>query len=223
MKIILLGPPGSGKGTQGDLIQKKYGFPRISTGDLLRKAVKEGTLLGIKAEAFMNRGELVSDDIVVKIVKERISFDDSRRGYVLDGFPRNIPQAQELEDLDAKRSEIVLDLRLSEHTLIERLSNRWICTECRTIYNLLINRPVKAGISDACEGELTQREDDKLEIIKKRFKVYHEQTELLVEYYREKNVYNRIDGQAKIDDIHREICAILDKKINKSGEAEAIQ
>lgn len=223
MKIILLGPPGSGKGTQGDLIQKKYGFPKISTGALLRKAVKERTLLGIKAEAFINRGELVSDDIVVRMVKERISFDDSQRGYVLDGFPRNIPQAQKLEELDANRSEIVLDLRLNEHTLIERLSSRWICTECQTIYNLLINKPVKAGICDACEGELAQREDDKSEVIKKRFKVYHEQTEPLVEYYKEKNVYYRINGEAKIDDVHREICAILDKKINKSGEAESIQ
>ena len=215
MRIILLGPPGSGKGTQGDLIEEKYGFPKISTGDLLRNAVRLGTDLGKKAQAGMNRGELVSDEIVFELLKERIFQKDCQRGYLLDGFPRNIHQAQHLEENGDNASEIVLDIRLSDQTLITRISARRICPHCGAIYNLLVKAPNKADECDQCSEKITQREDDTTEVIKKRLLVYHEQTEPLVEHYQSKSVYRDINGEGKIEDVFAAVCSILDKEIDK--------
>lgn len=215
MRIILLGPPGSGKGTQGDLIEEKYGFPKISTGDLLRNAVRLETDLGKKAEATMARGELVSDEIVLEVLKERIFQKDCRPGYLLDGFPRNISQANHLEEIVADASEIVLDIRLSDQTLVTRISARRICPQCGAIYNLLVKAPNKAGECDLCSGKIIQREDDTTEVIKKRLFVYHEQTEPLVEYYQDKSVYYGINGEGKIEGVFAAVCSVLDKEINK--------
>ncbi len=221
MRVILLGPPGCGKGTQGELIEKKYGFPKISTGDLLRREVQERTPLGEKAEVKMSRGELVSDDIVIEMIKHRIFRPDCQRGYILDGFPRSVGQARRLEEIEGKRPEIVIDIHLSEKVLIARLAARRICSRCGAIYNLLALSPRKEGICDVCGSELIQRQDDKPEVIKERLKVYHEQTETLIDYYLRKKVYYRIEGEGKIEAIFKNIYSILDREIPKSREAEA--
>lgn len=221
MRIILLGPPGCGKGTQGDLIEKKYGFPKISTGDLLREAVQKGTPLGKKAEAFMNQGKLVSDGIVIAVIRERITDGDCREGYVLDGFPRNIPQAQALEEMDSKSPEIVIDIQLDEQGLVDRLAARRICSRCGAIYNLLVKEPEKPGICDECGGQLIQREDDKPAVIKERLRVYHEKTEKLIDYYQNKKVYNRIDGSGEIERVLQRVSAVLESELTKFREDEA--
>ena len=221
MRIILLGPPGSGKGTQGDLIEKKYGYPRISTGDILRREVQEETPLGKKAKAAMDLGDLVSDDIVVEMVKKRILRPDCRKGYVLDGFPRNVSQAQRLEKMEDNRAEIVMDISLTEKALISRLAARRICFRCGAVYNLLVHHPRKDGLCDACQSKLIQRQDDRPGVIKERLRVYHRQTEPLIDYYQGKKIYHRIEGEGEIEAIFEEISSILDRKITPQGEAEA--
>lgn len=223
MRIILLGPPGSGKGTQGDLIAQKYGFPKISTGDLLREAVREGTSLGKKAEATMNRGDLVSDELVLQMVAERITKEDCQKGYVLDGFPRNLEQAHMLESLGSRPSEIILDFRVNEERLIERLSSRRICTRCGHIYNLLVKAPDQPGLCDACQGELIQRKDDNPGIIRERLKVYREETEPLVAHYQKKNNYHKIDGDKDIESVFQEVQAVLTEELEKFNRTEAIR
>jgi adenylate kinase len=221
MRVILLGPPGGGKGTQGELIEKQYGFPKISTGDLLRREVQEKTTLGEMAKAAMNQGELVKDDIVIEMIKHKIFQPDCKRGYILDGFPRNVGQARRLEEIEEKRQEIVIDIHLSEQTLIQRLSARRVCSSCGAIYNLLACSPRKEGSCDICGSELIQREDDVPEVIKERLKVYHEQTEALIDYYSRKKVYFRINGEGKIETISKNIYSILDREIAKSKVMEA--
>jgi adenylate kinase len=221
MRIVLFGPPGSGKGTQGELIQGKYGFPKISTGDLLRQEVAEGTPLGNKAAVQMKKGELVKDELVVEIVKDRISKDDCRPGYVLDGFPRNISQARELEGVDGKRNEIVIDIQLPEKVIIERLSARLICPGCESIYNLLVTEPKREGICDHCGTDLIQREDDKREVIVERLKVYHQQTEPLISYYQAKKTYRRVDGSGEIQTVFRQIQSLLVAEMAYYSKKEA--
>jgi len=212
MRIILLGPPGCGKGTQGELIANKYHLPRIAAGDILRQAAQEGTPLGKKAKAFMNQGKLVRDDIVIEMVKERIEKTDCKHGYILDGFPRNIYQAKALEKIDLGRKEIVIDIQIDEEKLIERLSARRICSNCGAIYNLLVRRPRQDGVCDICGGQLVSRDDDKPEVIKERLRIYHLQTEKLVEYYYKKGVLKRVDGQGEIEEVFQRIWAILDEE-----------
>jgi len=212
MRIVLLGPPGSGKGTQGDLIEGKFGFPRISSGDLLRDSVQRGTPLGRKAEAFMNRGELVDDDVVVDMIRERIGEADCRSGFILDGFPRTIPQAERLPDIDPGRDEIVLDIRVEDQTLIERLSARRICSACGSIHTL--GEPgTEPGACPACGGRLIQRDDDKPEVIQRRLQVYHTQTAPLEEYYRSRDVYTEIEGAGSVHEVFVRIEAVLEKTI----------
>jgi len=210
MRIILLGAPGSGKGTQGDLIAKKFGFPRISTGDLLRQAVQHRTALGKAAEALMNQGLLVHDEIVEGLVRERISSPDCSKGYILDGFPRNIPQAQALEKMDGKRPEVVIGIDVRTPILVKRLSQRWICPECQAVYNMNIQAPKEKGRCDACHSGLIQRDDDKAEVIRERIKVYHDQTAKLIRYYRQKNVYRPVNGEGTVDSIFKKIAAVVE-------------
>lgn len=212
MRIVLLGPPGSGKGTQGDMITKKYGFPRISTGDLLRDAVAAGTPLGDIAKRSMDRGELVKDELVLEMVDNRIQQNDCRDGYVLDGFPRNIPQARKLEVLDRAR-EVVIEIFLGDDIVIKRLSSRRICSRCGAIYNLLVKVPVQTGICDACGGTLIQRDDDKAEVINERLNVYHRQTEPVVDYYRAKGVFHRVQGNDTVQSVFDSICRVLDSAL----------
>jgi adenylate kinase len=218
MRIILLGAPGSGKGTQGDLVAKKFGFPRISTGDLLRQAVQQQTALGKAAEALMNQGLLVRDEIVEELVRDRIAGPDCRKGYILDGFPRNIPQAQALEKMDGKRPEVVIGIEAAAPILVKRLSQRWVCPECQAVYNMNVRAPKDKGRCDACHSGLIQREDDRPEVIRKRIKVYQDQTEKLIRYYREKNVYRPVNGEGTVDSIFQEITKALEMELTKLEE-----
>ena len=215
MKIILLGAPGSGKGTQGDLVTKKYGFPRISTGDLLREAVALGTPLGKEAKAIMERGDLVADDLVVKMVEERITKPDCAEGYILDGFPRTINQARKLENIDENHQEVVIEIYLPDQVVIDRLSTRRICSSCGTIYNLLDHTPEAENICNVCSGKIIRRDDDKPEVIQERLKVYHEQTEPLVDYYETKTNNFQLNGEGTIEEIFARVCEVLDKAIGK--------
>ncbi len=221
MRIILLGPPGSGKGTQGVLIEQRYGFPKISTGDLLRLAVQKKSPLGMQAKAAMDKGDLVNDDIVFQLVAERMAMEDCKEGYVLDGFPRNMKQALMLEKLDCPH-EVVLDIRLEEETLISRLSSRRICARCGNTYNLIVKPPGRDGSCDKCQGELVQRLDDEPAIIEERLEVYHRETEPLVVHYRKKDVYHRIDGNRDIEQVFNDIQSILEAEIKKNRQTEAV-
>jgi adenylate kinase len=220
MRIILFGPPGSGKGTQGNLLEKKYGFPKISTGDLLRSEVQDGTPLGKEAEAKMNRGELVSDDLVTKMIKDRIFKPEFQRGYIMDGFPRNIVQAQKLEEIDPSREEMAIEIYLSDQTVLNRLGARRVCPNCDALYNLKNKPPKKDETCDVCEGKLILRDDDKSEVIKDRLKIYHEQTEALIQYYSRKKVYFRIDGDETVGSVFQNISSLLDKELARSQETE---
>lgn len=215
MRIILLGPPGSGKGTQGQLLEKKYAFPKVSTGDLLRQAVKDKSFLGKRAETAMNRGELISDEIVIAMVKERVSQEDCRQGYILDGFPRNIFQAGKIEEIDPLRPQLVLDIKLPEKTVVERLSSRRVCSKCNAIFNLHAKIPVKDGVCDICEGKLRQREDDIPDVIQRRLRVYFKETLPLIKFYQKRKLYHGIDGEGNVGTIFNKICSILDAEIGK--------
>lgn len=213
MRIILLGAPGSGKGTQGDLIARKYGFPKISSGDLLRKAVSDNTPLGREAEAKMKRGELVSDDVVIGLIKERIEKEDCQQGYILDGFPRTVSQSLSFERTNPDENEVVFDIHLDDKVVIDRISARRICSVCSHIFNLHLKAADQRDLCEDCGGTLVKRADDKPEIIQDRLKVYHGQNEALVVFYKEKNVYLRLEGDAKIEDIFENLRILLDEKL----------
>jgi len=210
MRVILFGAPGSGKGTQGELLEKRYGFPRISTGDLLRLAVREGTPLGKQAEAFMAEGRLVSDEIVEGLVRERIASPDCGRGYILDGFPRTVAQADAIEEMDGDRPEIVIGIEVRPEVLVRRLSGRRICPACQAVYSLTAQPPQEEGVCDACGNRLIQRADDTSEVIRERIKVYHAQTEKLRDFYLRKHVYRAVDGERPIGEIFEALTRIVD-------------
>ncbi len=223
MRIILLGAPGSGKGTQGDLITRKFGFPKISSGYLLRQAIKDNTPLGREADAVMKHGDLVRDDVVIGMVKERIEKEDCQQGYILDGFPRTLSQALVLEKISPEENEIVIDIHLDDLVVIDRISARHICSDCDYIFNLLPKSPENKKICENCGGTLVQRADDKPEVIKDRLKVYHEQRDALVEFYKEKNVYACVEGDADREDIFKSICSLLDRTVAHAVKDDMVQ
>jgi len=214
MRLVFLGAPGAGKGTQAKKLVEKYGIPQISTGDLLRAAVAEGTALGKEAKAYMDRGELVPDKVVLGMVKERLSKDDCKKGFILDGFPRNVPQAEALDKMLAEMN-IPLDLALNVDVPFEdpmkRLTGRRTCKSCGQMYNIYYSPSKVEGKCDKCGGDLFQRDDDKEETIKKRLDVYKAQTEPLIDYYSKKGILKSVSGTGSIDEIFNSICAILDK------------
>jgi len=209
MRIILLGPPGGGKGTQGGLIEAAWGFPRISTGDLLRRAVRDRTPPGMKAEARMNSGELVEDELVLELVRERIARGDCADGYVLDGFPRTVPQAEGLEALDAGRLEIALDIAVDEEAMIQRLSRRLVCPECDAVFNPAVRETKQSGACDVCGAELVRRPDDAPEVVAERLKVYRDGIEPLLAHYRNRNTLVRIDGSGSVDEVFSRIQTVM--------------
>jgi adenylate kinase len=213
MRTVLLGAPGSGKGTQGVVLSKKYNIPQISTGDLLRAAVAAGSELGKKAKSAMDAGALVSDDIVIGLIRERISQPDATNGYILDGFPRNIPQAQALDstlnDLNQPLQGVVL-LDVAFEELMQRLTGRRTCKDCGAIYNIHLSPAKVEGHCDSCNGDLFQRADDNEETIGNRLNVYQEQTSPLVEYYQQQQKLHTITGTGNIDGITQAVSAVFD-------------
>lgn len=221
MRVILLGAPGSGKGTQGGLIEKAYAFPKVSSGDILRRAVRDGTPWGKEAEKQMRQGRLVSDSVVLEIIRERIMMPDCRKGYVLDGYPRNLAQARNLAEIDPQRPETVIEIEVSPDVLIKRLGARRICSRCERIYSLDILKPDRDGICDDCSGPLILRPDDRPDVIRERLKVYEEQTLPLRAYYRKKRAFHRLDGERSVEDIFADIHRIVDSELAKAAEIEA--
>ncbi|RYG72800.1 adenylate kinase [Lentibacillus lipolyticus] len=215
MNLILMGLPGAGKGTQAEKINERYNIPHISTGDMFRLAIKEGTELGQKAKEYMDQGELVPDDVTIGIVKERLEKDDCNDGFLLDGFPRTIAQAEGLESLlsDMEESiDYVLHVKVPEENLVERLTGRRICPECGTTYHVIYNPPEQEGICDKDGAELVQREDDQAETVKNRLKVNMEQAQPLLDYYDEKGYLVTINGDQEIDQVFRDIQAAIEKQ-----------
>jgi len=200
MRMVLLGPPGAGKGTQAAMLVKEFQVPHISTGDIFRAAIKEGTELGRKAKEYMDQGQLVPDEIVIGIVKERLAQEDCRKGFILDGFPRTVPQADALQE--ALRSlgmelNAVVNLVVSEDELVTRLSGRRVCKNCGATYHLQFSPSKAPGVCDACSGDLYQRDDDKEETIRKRLEVYNNQTSPLINYYEKTGLLKTIGGDGK--------------------------
>jgi len=205
MKLILLGPPGAGKGTQSVVLSRELKIPHISTGDILREAVKEGLPLGLKAKSYMDKGELVPDEVVTGIVVERLKRPDTRGGYILDGFPRTIKQAGDLDSALAKSGgiDMVVFFETSEKVAIERLTGRRVCKRCAAIYHIKNMPPKKEGICDKCAGMLAQRPDDREETVRNRLKVYEAQTKPLIEYYSKKGILKKVSGDLGVDELFK--------------------
>jgi adenylate kinase len=215
MRIVLLGAPGAGKGTQAKMLIEKYKIPQISTGDILRKAVADGTPLGKEAKAIMERGELVPDKIVLGLVQERLKQDDCKKGFILDGFPRNTIQAEALDKLlnDIKMPlDSALSVDVPKDDLMKRLTGRRTCKKCQQMYNIYYSPSKKEGVCDKCGGELFQRGDDKEETIKKRLDVYDAQTAPLIDYYKKKGILKSVIGTGSIDEIFKKVCTLLESK-----------
>ena len=212
MKIIMLGAPGAGKGTQAKQIAEEYGIPHISTGDIFRANIKEGTELGKKAQEYMDQGLLVPDELVCDLVVDRIHRDDCEKGFILDGFPRTIPQADALDQALAKDGEAIeyaIDVEVPDENIIRRMAGRRSCKECGAIFHVEYNPPKKEGCCDVCGGELVLRDDDKEETVKKRLEVYHDQTAPLIDHYKKAGSLYEVDGTHDIDVVFKEIKSIL--------------
>lgn len=204
MRAILLGPPGCGKGTQAKILIETYGIPQIATGDILREALKKGTPLGKQAQSYMDKGQLVPDDLVIQIIEERLKQDDCSGGFILDGFPRTIAQAEALDKTLTAMGltlEHVFNIEVGDDELIKRLTGRRICKACGASYHIIFNPPREEGRCDTCQGELYQRDDDKEETIRNRLQVYQEQTAPLITFYHEKKILSSIDGVGSIEQI----------------------
>ncbi|MFC1725220.1 adenylate kinase [candidate division KSB1 bacterium] len=212
MRFVFLGAPGVGKGTQGDLIVKKLNIPKISTGDILREAIKNKTEVGLKAEGYVKSGELVPDKIIYELVRERLLQNDVQKGFIFDGFPRNIEQAEFLYSALSELKmavEKVINIHVDELELIKRLSSRRICRKCGHVYNLVTSPPAADGICDVDKGELYQRPDDSEEVIVNRLEVYKKQTKPLIDYYSGKGILFNVEGSGNIDEINKNIEKIL--------------
>lgn len=217
MRIILLGAPGSGKGTVAEGLRSAYGFPKISTGDLLREAVRNRTPLGLVAASQMGKGGLVDDATVLALLRERLARDDCRDGYTLDGFPRTVAQADSLESLESARPEVVFDLRVSDETVLSRLGNRRTCPKCEAIYHLLNKPPKTAGLCDVCGTALVLRNDDTPAVIVERLKTYHAKTEPLVARYAAKGILHVIDGDGPAKAVLGGVRRVLDAVLGREG------
>lgn len=212
MKIILLGPPGAGKGTQAKQISDKYNIPHISTGDIFRKNISEKTKLGLEAQSYINKGLLVPDELTIDIVKDRLNNDDCKNGFLLDGFPRTVNQAEALERfLNEKgdKIEYALLIKVPESHILERMTGRRVCVNCGATYHVKFNPPKISGKCDVCSDNVVQRKDDSEETVKERLDVYNKQTEPLVEYYNSKGVIYSIDGTQDIEDVFKSVSDIL--------------
>lgn len=219
MNLLLLGAPGAGKGTQGALLAERYGIPKISTGDLLREAVRQGTPLGQKAKSYMDAGELVPDEVMLGLIREELAEDSSpdekvEHGFILDGFPRTLPQAQGLDrllDEIGRPLDAVIVVAVPDDVLIRRLSGRRTCASCGAVYNVYLEPPRTPGKCDRCGGTLTERPDDAAATVRRRLQIYHEQTEPLVAYYeRSRTPVHRVDGDQPVEEVQRAIMGMLE-------------
>ena len=212
MKIVMLGAPGAGKGTQAKMISEKYGVPHISTGDIFRANIKDNTPLGQKAKEYMDKGLLVTDELVVDLVVDRLAQDDAKKGYVLDGFPRTIPQAEALTEALSKIGEkldYAIDVDVPDENIVNRMSGRRACLNCGATYHI-VSIPTKVeGICDRCGQPVVLRDDDKPETVQKRLTVYHEQTQPLIDYYKKQSILKTVDGTQPMEKVFADIVAIL--------------
>ena len=209
MKLILLGAPGAGKGTQAEVICDKKNIPAISTGNILREALKSGTEMGLKAKTYMESGQLVPDEILIGVIKDRIVQEDCQNGFILDGFPRTIPQAEALDQMGAG-IDVVLDIEVADADIVIRMSGRRVCEKCGSSYHVLYKQPKAEGVCDACGGTLIQRKDDHPDTVKERLTVYHDQTEPLKEYYSKQGKLRVVHGQDKVEDTTRMVLEALE-------------
>jgi adenylate kinase len=212
MKIIMLGAPGAGKGTQAKMIAEKFSIPHISTGDIFRANIKNGTELGKKAKEYMDKGQLVPDELTVEILLDRVANEDCKNGYVLDGFPRTIPQADVLDKELTKlgdKVDFAINVDVPDENIVRRMSGRRACLKCGATYHIEHIPPKKEGICDTCGSELVQRDDDKPETVQNRLSVYHEQTQPLIDYYNKKNILKTVDGTKDMQEVFSDIVNIL--------------
>lgn len=212
MKIIMLGAPGAGKGTQAKMIAEKYGLPHISTGDIFRANIKNGTELGKEAKEYMDKGLLVPDELTVRLLLDRVAQDDCKNGYVLDGFPRTIPQAEVLDENLSELGEKVdyaINVDVPDENIVNRMSGRRACLSCGATYHIVSIPPKKEGICDVCGSELVLRDDDKPETVQNRLKVYHDQTQPLINFYEKKGVLRSVDGTLPMEEVFTAITKIL--------------
>ena len=212
MNMILLGPPGCGKGTQAKILIDTYHIPQISTGDILRGAIKKGSPLGIEAKTYMDQGSLVPDQLVIGIIEERLQQADCARGFILDGFPRTVAQAEALDSTLSKaglKLEYVFNIEVVDEELIKRLTGRRVCRKCGESFHITFNPPEKEGLCDSCGGELCQRDDDREETIRNRLKVYQAQTAPLITFYEEKEILHSVDGVGSIEEIKKRLLSIF--------------
>ena len=212
MKIVMLGAPGAGKGTQAKMIAEKYSIPHVSTGDIFRANIKNGTELGKEAKQYMDQGKLVPDELTVKILLDRVAQDDCKNGYVLDGFPRTIPQANVLDEALTKlgdKIDYAINVDVPDENIINRMGGRRACVACGATYHVVYNAPKTEGICDVCGKELIIRDDDQPETVKNRLNVYHEQTQPLIDFYEAKGVLKSVDGTVDMKDVFAAIVEIL--------------
>ena len=212
MKIVLLGPPGAGKGTQAKSISNRYSIPHISTGDIFRKNISEGTPLGIEAKGYIDKGQLVPDEVTINMVKDRLTWEDCKNGYLLDGFPRTVAQAEALEGFLAERNEkldTALSIEVPSSFILERMTGRRVCPSCGASYHVKFNPPTKAGVCDVCGSDIVQRKDDTEETVSERLEVYERQTQPLIDFYNNKNLLSTVDGTKAINEVFESICSIL--------------
>ena len=206
MKIVLLGAPGAGKGTQGVVLSERLNIPTISTGNIIREALKNGTEMGLKAKSYMDAGKLVPDEVVIGIVKERLAQDDCANGFILDGFPRTIPQAEALDAMGVVIDKVI-DIEVADEVIVNRLSGRRVCEKCGRPYHLESLKPKAEGICDDCGGTLVQRKDDRIETVKARLYIYHYETEPLKDYYAKQNKLVVVEGQDTVEDTSKLVLA----------------
>ena len=199
MNIIFLGAPGAGKGTQAEIVSKKLSIPTVSTGNIIRSALKDETEMGLKAKEYIEAGKLVPDDVVIGIIKDRLSESDCAKGFILDGFPRTIPQAKALDDMGIVIDKVI-DIEVADENIAKRMSGRRVCKSCGSSYHTEYKKPAKEGVCNACGGELVRRKDDAPETVLERLKVYHEETEPLKEYYASKGKLVIVEGQEEVSD-----------------------
>ena len=216
MDLIVLGPPGAGKGTQARLLQQREGIPQISTGDILRAAMAAETELGKRAKAYVHLGALVPDDVMIAIVAERLRQPDARRGFVLDGFPRTLPQAEALDTVLAaagRELDAVLYFEIGDEATVQRLAGRWVCAKAGHIYHLKYSPPRTPGRCDIDDSELIQRADDRAETVRHRLEVYHRETRPVVEFYRQRGLFDAIDASGPIEDVYRAVRRAIDARV----------